>query len=383
MNKVHFGRCLFAAALVAASAPAPSAPLPKPPTGLCADNDCSPVGASGTLKWHPGHYMSLRNRHRDPTKELPQIDAIKNESTLKGALITWKWRDLETAKGVYDFTSIDTYLQRIKSLGTSKRLIIHVYDRAWSNPNSTTVPDYLKADPIYNGGEIPMANGVTALIWEQAVMDRYIELTRALGKRYDSDPNVEGIQFSETAMAFSAQYPAPQSFTNAAHLVQIKRLGAAARDAWPHTNVFISTNYLGSDSQMEDLIKYCLNNRLIVGGPDTWTRAWVDSGKRALQSDEIVNGNRGSGTDYRGQIGIKSEIQSTELGGYIATFTPQEVYDVAYNINKAQYILWDRNDYYGGDEQKWATGILPFIRSVNGASHTACPGSFNGACNTK
>jgi len=326
--------------------------------------------------------MSIRDRHRDPATELPQLDALKNESSVKGALITWKWRDLETAKGVYDFSSIDTYLNRLKALGTSKRLIIHVYDRAWSSPTSTTVPEYLKNDAIYKGGEIPMANGVVARIWETPVMDRFIELTKALGKRYDSDPYVEGIQFSETAIGFSSEYPAPSSFTNSAHLSELKRWTGAARTAWPHTNIFMSTNYIGTDAQMEDLIKYCVQQKAIVGGPDTWSREWVEAGKRGLQSDEIVKGNRGSGTDYRGVVGVKNEVQGTELGGYIATFTPSQVYDVAYNINRAQYILWDRNEYYGGDAQKWTKGILPFIRSVNGKVHTECPSSFGGQCDT-
>lgn len=359
--------------------------VPKAPSNICINtDDCNtiPSTATGALKWNPGHYMSIRSRHRDPAKELPWIDAIKNESTVRGALITWKWRDLEKSEGVYDFSSIDTYLSRLKALGTDKRLIIHVYDRAWSSATSTTVPEYLRSDPKYNGGEVPMANGVTALIWEQAVMERFIKLHEAMGKRYDADPAVDGIQFSETALSFSSQYPAPASFNNATHLTQIKRWITAMRASWPRSNIFMSTNYLGTDTQMEELIKHCLSNQVFVGGPDTWTRAWVESGKRALQSDEIVKGKRGSGTDYRNVIAIKNEMQVTEMGGYIATFTPAELYDVAYNINRAHYILWDRNDYYGGDAQKWDTGILPFIRSVKGVSNTACPPSFKGGCAT-
>jgi hypothetical protein len=360
-----------------------AAVTPRAPLTLCVDDNCTPVAVmNGQLKWHPGHYMMIRSRTRNPTVELPQIDAIKNEAAIKGVVVTWKWSELEKSKGVYDFSSIDQYLQRAKN--ASKRLVIHVYDRGWGAPTMRTAPDYLHTDSTYNGGEVAMSGGTVSRVWEQPVMDRLIALYVALGKRYDSDPSVEGIQFSETSIGFNATYPAPSTYSNGAYLTQLKRVTLATRNAWPHTNVFMSTNYLGSDSQMEDLIKYCVDRQVILGGPDTWSREWVLSRQRALQADEIMRGERGSGTDYRQHAAIKAEIQTTELGGYIATFTPTQLYDTAYNINRSQYIFWDRNDYAGGNEQKWDTGILPLIRSINGKSYGSCPASFGSTgCSTK
>jgi hypothetical protein len=145
----------------------------------------------------------------------------------------------------------------------------------------------------------------------------------------------------------------------------------------------MTTNYLGSDTQMEELIKYSVANRLAIGGPDTWGRSFVDANTRLLQSDAIARGIKGSSTDYRGVAAIKAEVEDTELGGYIAAFAPADLYDVAYNTLRANYILWDRNDYTGGAAQKWDSGILPFIRSVGGKTVTTCPSSFNGTCVTK
>jgi hypothetical protein len=302
---------------------------------------------------------------------------------IEGVLVAWLWRAVEKSKGVYDFSSIDAYLAKLKSLPKPKRLIIRIEERGFSSPTVTSVPDYLKTDPIYNGGEVPMGNGVVARIWEPAVMDRLIALDAALAARYDADPYVEGISTSETAIGFNSTYPAPVSYTPTALLTQFKRHVTAARAKWKRSQVFLSTNYLGTDAQMEDLIKHAMNNHTNVGGPDVFSREWVLSRKRALQSDEIVRGERGSGTNYRGLMAIKSEIQATELGGYIATFTPAQLYDVAYNIMHANYILWDRNDYTGGYEQQWDTGILPYIRKVGGKVYTQCPTSFQGRCDTK
>lgn len=360
--------------------------IPKPPSEICVNESCvsgEGAPASGSLKWHPGHYMRLTARHRDPAKELPQIEALSDEPAVAGVQVTWLWRNIEKSKGVYDFSSVDTYLNKVKSLRTPKKIVIRITERGFSSSTTTSVPEYLKTDPIYNGGEVPMGNGVVARIWEAPVMDRLIALYKALGDRYDADPYVEGTSTSETAITFSSTYPAPASYTQTALLTQFKRLTTAIRQYWPHSQNFLSTNYLGTDAQMEDLIKHAQKTFTAVGGPDVWTRAWVESGKRALQSDLVVRGERGSGTDYRGVIALKAEVQTPELGGYIAEFTAEELYDTAYNINRANYIFWDRNDFIGGPLSRWDTGILPLIRKVNGKTVTACPSSFQGRCSSK
>jgi hypothetical protein len=362
-----------------------AAAVPKAPSQVCVGSNCvSTTDSPATgIKWHPGHYMMLRSRHRSPTKELPWIDAVGKETVIQGVLVIWVWSDLETAKGQYDFSQIDLYLNRMKSQPQPKRLIIRIEERAFNTTTGTSTPSYIRTDPTYNGGEVAMANGTVARTWEAPVMDRMIALYQALGKKYDSDPYVEGISTEETAIGFSSTHPAPSSFSNAAVLTQFQRLGGASRAAWPHSNVFMTTNYLGTDTQMEQLIKYSVANRLAIGGPDTWGRSFVDANTRVLQSDAIVRGLKGSTTDYRGLAALKSEVEDTELGGYIAAFTPADLYDVAYNTLRSNYMLWDRNDYAGGTAQKWDTGILPFIRSVGGKMVTDCPSSFNGTCVTK
>lgn len=375
-----FGTFVFGAAHAADEA------IPKPPQQICINQVCTDEGAppaTGTLKWHPGHYMRIIARHRDPAKELPYIEAIGDEPAVAGVQVTWLWRNIEKSPGVYDFSSIDTYLNKVKSLPRPKKIIIRITERGFSSTTTTSVPDYLKSDPIYNGGEVIMGNGVVARIWEAPVMDRLILLYKALGARYDADPYVEGTSTSETAITFSSTYPAPSSYTQTAVLTQFKRLLTGIRQYWPRSQIFLSTNYLGTDAQMEDLIKHSQKTFTAVGGPDVWSRAWVESGKRALQSDLVVRGERGSGTDYRGVIAIKAEVQAPELGGYIAEFTAEELYDTAYNINRANYIFWDRNDYVGGPLSRWDTGILPLIRKVNGKTVTTCPSSFQGRCSTQ
>jgi hypothetical protein len=286
----------------------------------------------------------------------------------------WEWRDIEPSKGVYDFSEIDNYLKAVKSLPTNKRFIIRVENRIFVTHQGNAVPDYMLKDPTYHGGQVPMANGVVARLWEAPVMDRLIALHQALAARYDAEPLVEGLSTSETAIGFSSEYPAPSTFSTGALLEQLERLIAASRSAWSHSNVFADTNYLGHDAQMEAFIVYCLSQQAVIGGPDVVP-------DRALQSDQIMRGELGAAMDYRGAVAIKAEVQASELGLHW-NFMPSALYAQAYTINRSNYILWDRNDYYGDANQKWTTGILPFIRSVNGQTVTSCPTSFHGRCIT-
>ena len=218
-----------------------AAARPNPPAKICVGSKCATSPGSSTgIKWHPGHYMSIRGQHKNVPAELSMIDQIEDEPTIRGVMVDFKWSRLETGKDVYDFSLIDTYLKEVKSLKTNKRLIIRVENRGFGSADAAVVPDYLTTD-AYNGGQIVMAHGVVARVWEKPVMDRLIALYVALAQRYDSDPQVEAISTSETAISFNSQYPAPSSYSEANLLEQLKRFFAAQRAAWPNTVVFPKT----------------------------------------------------------------------------------------------------------------------------------------------
>jgi hypothetical protein len=318
--------------------------------------------------------MMIRNSHKHDAEDLGYVSLLANEPIVTGVLRDWMWKDIETSKGMYDFSEIDTYLNALKSMPNRKRFIIRIENRSFGGHEGSVVPDYMLSDSTYMGGNVPMSHGLVARIWEAPVMDRLIALTQALAQRYDSSPYVEGISTSETAISFSSDYPAPSTFSTAALLTQLQRYVVASRLAWFHSNVFIETNFLGSNSQMQELINASVTAQAVVGGPDVVPES-------PSQSDKIVQGAAGTGTDYRGTVAIKSEVQTTELG-LRSQFPLAEIYNVAYKTNHANYILWDRNDYYGTPDVQWIAGILPFIRSVNGKTYTACPSSYVRGCFT-
>jgi hypothetical protein len=364
----------FLLAVTAHAAPAASPASTQPCTAVSAGCAGAAAIAGAAIKWHPGQYMSLENNHKYDDIDQRYISQIGGEPTVTGILRNWNWRDIETSRGVYDFSSIDTYLKTVTSLSSKKRMIIRIDNRVFGGQTGSTVPDYLKSDPAYMGGAVPMANGVVARIWDAPVMDRYIALIQALAQRYDSNPYVEGISTSETAIGFSSAYPAPATFSTGTLLAQLQRYMIAARLAWAHSAVFVETNYFGSDSQMQALIDSAVKNQAVIGGPD------VIPGT-AIQSDQVMLGAAGTGADYRRIVAIKSEVQLPELG-LKYKFMPAELYAQAYNVSHANYMLWDRNDYYGTSAQQWVSGILPFIRSVGGKTYTDCPRSYSSGCAT-
>jgi hypothetical protein len=347
-----------------------AAATPKPPAKICIGSNCATAPTAGGMKWHPGHYMSLRGQ-RKPTIDLPAIDSISTETSLQGVLVEFRWADLETSEGKYDFSEIDTYLNRIKALKTTKRLVIRLEERSFGSVSPgqhAPVPEYLWTDPTFQGGDTPMSDGLVARIWVPAVMDRLIALYKALGAKYDSDPQVEGISSSETAVSFSTARPAPGGYSSTALLTQFQRLAIGARQAFPHSMVNIETNFLGSNDQMESLIKTLAENGGTAGGPDTGY-----DGKGASQSELIVSGQRGSGADYRGNVVVKSEVQSPDWKAGVADCNPAGIFATAYNTNHSNYVFWDRMTWSSDARQNWSTGILPYIRSINGKVYTGCP----------
>jgi hypothetical protein len=349
---------------------------PLPPSSFCVDDKCAadPVVQAQRVKWHPGHYMWLDRNNTSPeirAMHMAQIDAIANEPTVRGVKLALYWSALETSQGDYSagFKIIDEYLAKLKA--TNKYLILSVQDRQFGgyDPSPTGLSAFFPPYIISTYGTTKMTNGVTARIWQQGTMDRLIALSKALAARYNAHPNFEMYQVEETSIAVT-QGVDGYSLVN--YGTQIKRLLAASRPAWSQTIVRLPTNFYGNDTQMADLLNYSNTYNVAVGGPDVIPTEFI-------QADRVFMG--GAGKDYRGTMAWVSEVQSPSLGGHEGTFTPSQLYTNGMQRSPSHFI-WYRNTWSGGAEQKWDTGILPFIRSVKGATKTTCPTTYAGMCSS-
>jgi hypothetical protein len=325
------------------------------------------------VKWHPGHYVSLVGG--EDSARLAQIAEIGKEPTIKGVMLYVWWYQLEKSKGVYDFSKIDVHLNKLKSLSTPKRLVVRVMDRKFGGTTKTgIIPNYMLTDPLYKGGVAYQPNvGNVARLWEPAVMDRLIALYRALGTRYNSDAHVEGFATEETSIGFGADKSKwPSGYSTSALLREFTRFAKSARTTMPQTNIFMNTNFLGSDTDMGKLIQALYESDMGAGGPSTIPN-------RYIQAQKVWTGQ--TGANYRGLISIGTCIEHMVFGGKHGDFTPKQVGDWAYQNLGVTHLFWFKNTYAGDSTQRWSTGILPYLRT-NPPTRSACPTSY-GSCNTK
>ena len=187
-----------------------AAPQPKAPAQICLNDsgNCATKPVGSGVKWHPGHYMLTY-------KASPQsnMDAIKDEPYVLGAVRRYYWAQLEPSEGVYDFSLIESDLKYLKSMPTPKRLVIQIFDRGHHSQPSPigVVPNYLLEDARFGGktgwyaekgarwyGVAPAILGPVARTWDPVVMDRWIALFKALAARFDNEPYLEAVSGNDT-----------------------------------------------------------------------------------------------------------------------------------------------------------------------------------------
>ena len=333
----------------------------------------APATHAQGVKWHPGHYLKM-NSGAAQAEDFRHIDEISREPAIKGVQVRIWWYELERSKNVYDFSKIDAYLRKLKSLPTAKRLVVRIMDRKFQTTSRTgIIPNYLMSDPIYKGGLVIQRTnspGYVARLWEAPVMDRLIALYAALGSRYDGESYLEGFITEETTLSLGDKRGWPAGYSQEALLKQYLRFVASVRQTMPHTNLFIGTNFLGNDAQMGTLLQSMFEASLGASGPNVMPT-------HITQAQRVWTGL--TGADYRGAMAIGPSIEPNELGGSHGDNTPKQIYDFAYKTLQVNYLFWPYNTWIGSPAQKWSTGILPFLRT-NPPVRTTCPLAY-GLCN--
>lgn len=356
-----------------------------------------------TVRFDPGHYMGLQQSTYDPISD-------SNPSGLRDSFHsgsgTWPARNVDSARiaamralggpsvgfmgvdlkkylrywegpteGDYSraYAMIDDYLEMCTGgSDPAMHLFLTPWPVVFSNTTSNIFPEYyvLNTDYYQTGNTSNPQSGYIARLWDSAGMDKINALYTAVCERYENETYFQGFTTTETATSFVST---PPGYSAAAMLTQFKRCVDAYRAA-SNTMLIVGGNYLGSNSQTLELIEYCRSNRCAIGGPDTWGIDWINDGTRSLQFDRLYRGESydGSapGTDYRGTMIWKNEVQSPEIGGYMTDepdehdpFECADLYNTAYNINQAGYMIWEYNYFYGGSDQKFSTGQSPFIQA--------------------
>ncbi len=370
----------------------------------------TPTAVANALKWNPGVYILLDGTVRANNMDTllsswtSQIAAQAGNDEIVGFKIFMQWGAAEIATApdqanayTAGFNFIDSLLTACRNVGKQLWIsFLHVVFGGTSSDLNPYFPNYIWANPSGLYGWTAMANGKISRLWQTPTMDRVIAQMAAYGARYNSDPNIEGVQIDETAISVALVNGAyPDGFSTANVLAQYKRGYTAFRQSWPNTCLRVTTNNLGSEDNMANLLAHCCGTTLYcaAGPPDTLPaegqqgiRIFTGSptpGSKAPQTLPIV--------DYRSKVPGCMEVQSPEMGGHEGNYTYATLRGCAfsgYNTNitvngqtvvyfcrplEPSYVFWYKKEwaqpstglYYGSNPP---SGGL-FYSRVNNASH--------------
>jgi hypothetical protein len=352
------------------------------------------ASASNQIRANFGNYMTLDsgNYSDNPDRRsfnFSQMDSVANNPNIAGFHLKMRWSALEGAtEGDYSqgFATIDAYLAKIASLpvlSRPKHLKICLTERSFATSNvAPFYPAYL-ANAQYGGWIVgPPGNQLssTARINEQPTMDRLIALGQAYGARYGNNLLVEQYMMEgETANSL---------ITNTQSInAQLKRWMTAMRAAWPNTRLKVFCNF--HYPYTNDLYEHCIVTKVEVGGPDPELRIAAGGAidyARAIDGNEWFRGLGRLGNeawhtpqidplgyptkDYREIVGWSAEQQGLGYSGIESYSTePRQLWEFQVNTMHARDIDWSTDDNRPVASQKWTTGVLPFINSINGLTY--------------
>lgn len=191
----------------------------------------------------------------------------------KGAQIMYAWRDFETKKDQYDFSSLREDYEYLKKHG--KKLFIQLQDATF-NPAYKAIPEYLFTDE-YDGGAAMQYNdegkpeGWVAKRWNKKVRERFALFLTAMGKEFDG--KIEGINLQETAIGISAK--SDSSFSEQGYVDGLKANMLALKKSFPHSITMIYANFIPGEwlpwndkGYLRSIYQYGEQIGVGLGGPD-------------------------------------------------------------------------------------------------------------------
>lgn len=311
-----------------------------------------PQGTAALIKFHPGYYIYPGTSWVVPPDSFfDEIAALKITSgaDVVGIKVNFLWGQLETGSGAFDWSMVDSILAKAQARGL--RVILAVGDRTFGSGGQTLImPADMQGNATYGGGYFQKLSstgqataGRIARSWLAAVMDRKMAFVAELAERYDGHDYFEMFRGEETSISFGPTTPSDYSASlyNAALIRFIRE----APLLFPHTSVYLQSNYTNTQTVMETLMAEAELNRCAMGGPDLYPSPHAPS-----WSDQVLLGNRWSGSafvaggiDYTGDILYDNQVQDPEMGGKEGNFTPAQFHARAQVLGQSYLIVSKKN----------------------------------------
>lgn len=383
---------------------------PNPPAQVCVNGKCaadsSPSSGGGPIKWHPGHYMaSYGVVYGGQSTAFMQTETndLNNQDAILGYRMAITWGALEPTQGNYDFSAIDTVLQRLKTAyNKPKQLVIMLwlYGQGALGQNDTRViPAYIQQGSNYGASPVSgsygwwgkNSNGQSTGMYSPAlyyppVMSRLIALVQALGQHLDGDPNVEALFIQEDAtvpQAASALGSVDPHFSDDAWLAQLERLLPAATAAFPHTSVIMANSYFKGPADAIALEQWMAANRIAAGSADTIGQTGIDSNGVNFLSWGIqayLGIAQYGGTDMRSRMPIMMDVEQPDMAGpYFlgrgGPWTPSDLITALNQTYHASHAFWTRlTGSQGSSASVWPA--LAATCAANPLTHTSYPANY-------
>jgi len=223
------------------------------------------------LKRNYGHYFST---HYSDT---PATAATLCEQVgVSGIVWHQTWNQVETAPGVYDFSSFDSVLAAIAaSRNPNCQLWLFIEFKSFSNsPVKNPCPTYLQAR--HSGLNVYGNGAAGCFMWEPTVIDAYDAMMKAAALRFNSHPRVEGFIIQESSLGFSGSRsqnaPNGGTYTPIAWRDGLTKIISECAAAFSSSRCVPFLNFLeGQQSYLYDIsaaISAIPNNQVCISGPD-------------------------------------------------------------------------------------------------------------------
>jgi hypothetical protein len=279
-----------------------------------------------TRKFNPGHYTVLLMAHNEAQRYMDDA----NRPGMRGIVKKYYWRQLEPTPGNYNFSKIQSDLYWAQSYGM--QLIVIIGDKTFKaeRPN----PAYLDAQTPRN-----RAGGYTMARWNPTVVTRYKALVAAMGKRFDSHPNFEGIGHQESALSLDSTALQNHGYTPERYRDALISSFGYALNVMPRSRVFWYQNFLVRNQSYIGSVAAALGPKgLVMAGPDTLP----DHKPLRTMSYPFFE-------QFRGKMHMGIQVEAicykaphTTAGYSTKYWTPNELFRFARDKLHVDYMLWVR-----------------------------------------
>jgi len=299
-------------------------------------------------KHHPGHYLALYGYE----KQSAMSDA--DYPGVRGINKRYTWHSLEPALGEYDFSQIESDLAVAASQGL--QLVVMVEDKSFRNDPPPT-PEYLWGEQYTR---LTRNNGYTAVRYDPYVIERFSALLAALGERFDSHPNLEGVALQESALGFVQSIQEETGYTPERYRDALIEIVQNAADSFPTSQVFWYMNFLsGKQAYLADVAEAVAPAGVLMGGPD------ILPDDHALQKHVYPLYDQ-----FKGKIRLFCSAQNNSYHhehkdtSYPTPYwTPTEIFEFARDRLGTEYIFWNHNmKARPADSYSWYD-VLPVIKA--------------------